>query len=159
MIVKTKKYQLDKNTYIGLAFKNVMIEWWWAWLVPVAIMLIPIFYAPAFGWCLGITITVIILYILFWLVQFAGVTQLEQNKVLFERLTYEIDSRQIMMKLNAKQGMPITWDKIQGAKKTKKAFLLVLSKAQFIHLPFTILRSENDIRFLETILKRKNLLK
>jgi hypothetical protein len=159
MIVKTKKYQLPTSTYINLAFQNIMREWWWAWLVPVAIMLIPLAYPPAFWWCFGIALTAMILYVVFWLIQFTGITQMEQNKILFDRLAYEIDSRQILIKLNSRQGMPITWDKIQKVRKAKDHFLLIISKGQLIHLPFKIFRSEHEIRFMETLLKRKNLLK
>lgn len=100
-----------------------------------------------------------ILYWVFWLIQFAGVTQMEQNKVIFEKMSYEIDSRQILMKLNTKQGMPIKWDMIKKAEITKDAFILTMSKAQFIHLPFKIFNSDNEKKFLETILKRKELTK
>ncbi len=159
MIVKTKKYKLEPKKYIILALKNVVIEFWWVWLVPVAIMLVPLFVEGAFWWCFWIAFTLVLLYSLFWLIQFAGMTQLEQNKVMFERLGYEVDSRQVMMKLNARQGMPIGWDKIQGAKKDKSGYMLFLSRVQFIYLPFNIFRTENDIRFLESILKRKKYLK
>jgi hypothetical protein len=159
MIIKTKKYQLESKTFIAKAFKNIMIEFWWAWLVPVFIMLIPIFVSGAFWWCFSIALVLIILYLLFWLVQFAGVTQLEQNKILFEKLAYEIDSRQILIKLNPKQGMPITWDKVVKVIANKDEFLVFLSKVQFIHLPHKIFRTENDLKFMESILKRKNFIK
>ncbi len=55
--------------------------------------------------------------------------------------------------------MPLTWDKIIKAYKLKDAFLQVLSKAQFIHLPLKAFNSENEIRFMEAILKRKNYIK
>lgn len=84
---------------------------------------------------------------------------MEQNKVIFEKLAYEIDSRQIMMKVNTKQGMPIQWNMIKKAEMPKDAFVLYLSKAQFIHLPHKIFNSENERKFLETILKRKELIK
>ncbi len=74
---------------------------------------------------------------------------------MFERLSYEIDSRQILMKINPKQGMPIKWDMIKRAKINKEDFTLVMSKAQFIHLPFRIFNSENERKFMETILRRK----
>ena len=38
------------------------------------------------------------LYLLFWWIQFYGVTQLEQGKLLFEKFSYEITSQQILMK-------------------------------------------------------------
>lgn len=93
------------------------------------------------------------------MIQFAGVTQLDQYKILFERLSYEISSQQILIKLNAKQGMPIKWDQIKNAKVGKKAFTLVLSKAQFVYLPYKVFKTENEKKFVETILKRKELIK
>ncbi|MBT30126.1 MAG: hypothetical protein CMO01_10745 [Thalassobius sp.] len=158
MTVKTKKYQLDNKTYISIALKNVMLEFWWVWIIPVVIMLIPIFVEGAFGWCLGISITLIVLYVLFWLIQFAGVTQLEQNKILFEKLAYEIDSRHIMIKLDSKRGMPVTWDTVKKVKKGNDYFLFFLSKVQFIYLPNKVFRTDNDVKFVETIIKRKKLL-
>jgi hypothetical protein len=88
-----------------------------------------------------------------------GVTQMEQNKVIFEKLAYEIDSRQILMKINTKQGMPVQWNMIKRVDITKSAYVLYLSKAQFIHLPFRIFNTDNERKFLETILKRKELIK
>ena len=95
----------------------------------------------------------------FWYAQFVGITQTEQTRMLFEKMQYEIDSRQILMKISDKQGMPVTWDKIKEAEKTTDAYVLILSKAQFIYLPFRIFNSEHDLRFMEVIMQRKNLLK
>lgn len=80
---------------------------------------------------------------------------MEQNKVIFEKMAYEIDSRQVLMKINTKQGMPVKWDMIKKAEIKKDAFIFTMSKAQFIHLPFKIFNSDNDKKFVETILKRK----
>jgi len=154
--IKTKKYQLQKNKYITMSMKEALMDWWWVWFIPLGIMLIPAIYPPAFWWCFGISLTAIILYLLFWFIQFTGVTQMEQSKILFERLSYEIDSRQVLIKISSKQGMPLTWDKIQKVKKAKDHFLFIISKGQFIYLPFNIFKTESDIKFLETILKRKN---
>jgi hypothetical protein len=99
------------------------------------------------------------LYVLFWLIQFAGITQLEQGKILFERLNYEITSQQILIKISTKQGMPIKWEQIKRANKTKTGFVLWMSKVQLIYLPFKIFNSENERKFIETILKRKEYIK
>ena len=50
------------------------------------------------------------LFLLFWWIQFYGVTQLEQGKALFERFSYEITGQQIVMKFNPREGMPMKWD-------------------------------------------------
>src|SRR5690606_36362599 len=141
MIVKTKKYKLETGTYIKLAFRNILKDQWWVFLIVIAIMC-GYFWVSSHWWITGALIA-FTLYILFWLIQFAGVTQLEQNKVLFEKLSYEIDSRQVLIKINTKQGMPITWNNVKKAIIGKDHFLLIVSKAQLIHLPFKIINSEN----------------
>ena len=136
---------------------NVIKEQWWVILIALAICL-GFFWIASVWWFIG-AIIAYGLYILFWTIQFMGVTQMEQNKVIFEKLAYEIDSRQILMKLNVREGMPVQWNMIKRVELTKDAYVLYMSKAQFIHLPFRIFNSENDRKFMETILKRKELLK
>ncbi len=157
MIIKTKKYQLATGTYIKTGLVNVLKEQWWVILIALAICAGYI-WIPSIWWFIGALIAYG-LYVLFWTIQFTGVTQMEQNKTIFERLAYEIDSRQILMKLNTRQGMPIQWNMIKKAEIRKDAFILYMSKAQFIHLPFRIFNTENERKFLETILKRKELIK
>jgi hypothetical protein len=96
---------------------------------------------------------------LFWLIQFAGVTQMEQTKMLFEKLAYEITSQQILIKLNTKQGMPLKWEQIKRASLSKDGMLLVVNKAQLIYWPHRIFNSDNERKFVETVLKRKGLIK
>ena len=157
MIVKTKKYKLTTGTYIKIGLKNIIKEQWWVALIYLAICAM-YFVIPSWWWVIGATIA-LVLYFLFWLIQFAGIPQLEQNKILFEKLGYEIDSRQILVKVSSKQGMPITWDMIKRAVIGKNDFVLVVSKAQIIHLPFRIFNNDNQVKFVETILKRKGLIK
>ena len=157
MIIKTRKYQLPTKKYIGIAFVAVLKQQWWVGLIYLAICA-GYFLAPNIWWILGATIA-LALYLLFWLIQFAGVTQLEQGKFMFEKLSYEINSQQILIKLNTKQGMPVKWDQIKRASMRKEDFVLYLSKAQLIHLPFKLFNSKNEIKFVETILKRKGYLK
>lgn len=157
MIVKTRKYKLETGTYIKLAMINILKEQWWVSLIFVALIL-PTIFIHTWWFFIGAMIA-LILYLLFWLIQFAGVTQLEQNKILFEKLSYEIDSRQILIKVNPKQGMPILWDNIKKARIGKDYFLFVVSKAQLIHLPFRIFNSDNERKFVETIIRRKGYVK
>lgn len=157
MIVKTKKYQLHTGRYIKLGMLNILRSQWWVILIAIAIACMT-FVIPSNWWWIGALIA-LVLYGLFWLIQFAGVPQLEQNKVLFERLSYEITSQQILIKLNPKQGMPMKWENIKKVFVGKDFFLLVISKAQFIYLPFRIFNTENERKFMETILRRKNYIK
>lgn len=157
MIVKTKKYKLETRTYLKLAMKNLIREQWWVFLIAAAIMC-GAFFIWSWWWIIGPLIA-LVLYFLFWLIQFAGVTQVEQNKILFERLSYEINSQQILIKVNPRQGMPLRWDMIKKASIAKDYFLLVVSKAQMIYLPFRVFNTENERKFMETILRRKGYVK
>ena len=157
MIVKTKKYKMPTGKYIKLAFRNILKEQWWVILIYLAICA-GYFWIPNMWWIIGASIA-LVLYLLFWLIQFAGISQLEQGKFMFEKLSYEINSQQVLIKLNTKQGMPMKWENIKRARKGKDHFVLVVNKAQLIHLPFKIFNSQNEIKFVETILKRKNYIK
>lgn len=157
MLVKTRNYRLEKNQYIKMALKNVIIQQWWVIPIAVAICLL-YFWIPSFWWIVG-GVLAYGLYVLFWLIQFYGVTQLEQGKMLFERFSYEITSQQIVMKINAREGMPLKWDQIKRAQTGKDFYLLFVNKAQLIHLPFKIFNSDNERKFVGSILKTKGLLK
>mgnify|MGYP001800584897 CR=1 FL=1 len=157
MIVKTKKYALNKNDYVRSGMRNVLQQQWWVVLIALGISAMT-FVVPSNWWWIGALIA-FVLYLLFWVIQFYGVTQLEQSKMLFEKLSYEIDSRQVLIKMSSKQGMPIKWDQIKKAWKDKKQFVLVINKAQMILFPYKVFKTENEVKFVETILKRKGYLK
>ncbi len=157
MLIKTKKYELPTGTYIKTALVAVLKQQWWVGLIYLAICA-GYFIIPNWWWVIGATIALVI-YLLFWLIQFAGVTQLEQGKFMFQKMYYEITSADIKIMLNAKQGMPMKWDQIKRAHKGKDHFVLFVSKAQLLYLPFKIFKSDNEIKFIETVLKRKGFLK
>lgn len=156
MIVKTRKYKLPTKTYVGIALTNVLKQQWWVILIYLALCA-GYFLAPSIWWFIGATIA-LTLYVLFWVIQFYGLPQLEQGKFMFEKLSYEINSQQILIKLNSKQGMPVKWDAIKKVVKGKDSYALFMNKAQIIHLPRKIFNTENEYKFLETILKRKKLI-
>ncbi len=157
MIVKTRNYKLDKKEYRKLALINILKKQWWVSLIVLAICLGFIWIQSI--WWFVFAILGAGLYLLFWWIQFYGVTQLEQGKMLFEKFSYEISSQQIVMKINAREGMPLKWDQIKSAQIGKDYFLLFVNKAQLIHLPFRIFNTENERKFLTSILKNKGLLK
>ena len=158
MIIKTKKYQLETGTYIKLGLLNVIREQWWVFLIALAIAS-GTFFIPTTIWFILGALIGLVLYFLFWLIQFAGVTQMDQGKFMFEKLSYEISSKQILIKLNSKQGMPVNWESVKRGQMGKDHFLFVLSKAQLIYLPFKIFKTDHELKFIETVMKRKNLIK
>ncbi|MCU0325627.1 MAG: YcxB family protein [Spirosomaceae bacterium] len=163
MNVTTKKFALDKDTYVKLAFKrHIRNSWYWL-LIPAAVLILGLilhFTGVYKNWWIPVVAVVGAgLYLLFWYAQFTAATQMEQSKQMFEKFAYEIDSRQIMVKLNAREGGIIKWETIQSAEKIEDAYLLIINKGQFLHFPFKVFNSEHDIKLFESILKRKELLK
>jgi hypothetical protein len=158
MIVKTKNYKLDKKTYIRLALQNVLKRQGWIAAVSAFVICLGYFWVPSIWWFI-VAIVGLGLYLLFWWIQFYGVTQLEQGKMLFEKFSYEISSQQVIMKINPREGMPLKWDQIKRAENGKDFFVLYINKAQLIYLPYKIFNTDNERKFLASILKNKGLLK
>ncbi len=160
MIVRTKNYKLEKKTYIQLALRSVLKRQ--GWIAALVAFLLCLGYAIPGAQTVWWFISAFIglgLYILFWWIQFYGVTQLEQGKMLFERFSYEINSQQILMKINPREGMPMKWGQIQRAAIGKDYFVLYVNKAQLIYLPFKIFNTDNERKFLTSILKTKGFIK
>jgi hypothetical protein len=158
MIVKTKNYKLDKKTYVKLALTNILKRQGWIAASGALVICLMYIFVPSIWWFVGAVIG-LGLYLLFWWIQFYGVTQLEQGKMLFEKFSYEITSQQIVMKINPREGMPLKWDQIQHVKMMDDAFVLFINKAQLIHLPFKIFNTENERKFLTSVLKTKGFVK
>lgn len=158
MVVKTKNYKLEKNIYINLAFKRVMKQQGWIAVTAAVAIMALYFWIASIWWIVG-AVVAFLLYLLFWYVQFYGVTQLEQGKMLFEKFSYEINSQQILMKINPREGMPIKWDQIKHAEVGKEHYVLYINKAQLIHWPFRIFNTDNERKFVASVLKSKGLIK
>lgn len=184
MIVKTKKYALDQKTYINIALRQWVKENWKWGFVPLGLILLNVVLNltdvyPNY-WIYIVIVLLTILYVLFWAVQITGIAQMEQSKALFQKYIYEIDSRQILMRINAKEGGLLKWNQIDSVIKDKDAYILFLdnaeamknvkatwiartvtkglAKAQFLYLPYSIFNSDNDLRFTDALLRRKGLL-
>jgi hypothetical protein len=158
MVVKTKNYKLDKKTYISLALKSILKKQGWIAAAAAFAICLMYIWVPSIWWFIGAVVG-LGLYLLFWWIQFYGVTQLDQGKMLFEKFSYEISSQQILMKINPREGMPLKWDQIKTAIIEKDAFVLFVNKAQLIHLPFRIFNTENERKFLTSVLRNKGLIK
>jgi hypothetical protein len=158
MIVKTKSYKLDKKTYINIALTSILKKQGWIAAAAAFAICLMYIWIPSIWWFIGAAVG-LGLYLLFWWIQFYGVTQLEQGKMLFEKFTYEINSQQILIKINTREGMPMKWDQIQRAQIQKDGFVLFVNKAQIIHLPNKIFNTDNERKFLASVLKAKGLTK
>ena len=88
MVVKTKNYKLDKKTYIRLAFREVMQRQGWIAASAAFIICLGYIWIPSIWWFIGAFVG-LGLYMLFWWIQFYGVTQLDQGKMLFEKFSYD----------------------------------------------------------------------
>lgn len=158
MIVKTKNYKLDKKVYIKLALTNILLKQGWIAALAALAICLGSLWIFSIWWFIAAFIG-LGLYILFWWIQFFGVTQLDQGKMLFEKFSYEISSQQILMKINPREGMPMKWDMIQSAKVGKDYYMLVVNKAQIVYWPFKIFNTDNERKFVASVLRTKGLVK
>ncbi len=184
MIAKTKRYALDQKTYINIALRQWLKDnWRWAFVPLGLIMLNAVLNVTGLYpniWIYIVVVVLTLLYVLFWAVQITGIAQMEQSKALFQKYIYEIDSRQILMRINAKEGGLLKWNQISSVVKDKNAYILFLNnaealnnakttwiarvvtkglaKAQFLYLPFSIFTNEQDLKFTDAMLRRKGLL-
>ncbi|RYU81050.1 hypothetical protein [Hymenobacter persicinus] len=177
MAIRTKKYQLSTDTYTRMAMAQVWKKEWWYALIPFAVGLLPAAIWPSWWWLI-LALVLTLLYVLLRSAQITGVAQMEQSKALFERMNYEIDNRQILLRLNETKGMGLTWDMIGKARRDADAYLLWLQPPTeatqlpgfkgwlgrtftvpvFLHIPLRIFNSPNDIKLFDSMLRRKNLL-
>ena len=177
LAIRTKKYQLDTNTYTRLAMSQVWRKEWWYALVPFAVGLLPALFIHSWWW-LGLAVVLTILYALLRSAQVTGVTQMEQSKLLFERMSFEMDQKQLVLRQSDTKAMGLGWDSLARARRDPDAYLLYLKQGPapaglapwrlwlartfdvpvFLHLPLRIFNSPNDLKLFESLLRRKNLL-
>jgi hypothetical protein len=111
---KTKKYQVPVNTYVKIGLENVLRDWWWVFIIPVVLIVAGFLIGGGWVWGLGITAVVLtILYIVFWGAQFYGLSHVPQGKVLFDKLSYEFEQKQIKILKSQKEGMMMPWENIK----------------------------------------------
>ena len=177
LAIRTKKTQFDTNTYTRLAMAEVWKKDWPYALIPFALGLLPAIFLPSWWWVL-LAVVLTILFVLFRSAQVTGVTQMEQSKPLFERMSFEMDQRQLLLRVSPEKAMQLSWDMIGRARRQDDAYLLYLKPGAppeglapwrlwvartfdvpvFLHLPQRIFNSPNDLKLFEALLRRKNLL-
>ena len=155
MIIKTKKTRLTPSKYIRIALLNILRQQWWI-ILPTVALSAGIYYME-YKKSAIIPPVLLLLYMLFWFVQFYSLTQMEENKLLFGRLFYEINRERIIIFLDSKRGMPIDWKHITSVRIGKNYFMFMLSKVQFIYIPHGAFQNEQQVKLVCTLLKNKKL--
>lgn len=177
LAIVTKKTQFDTNAYTRLAMAEVWRKDWVYALVPFAIGLLPAIVWHSWWW-LALSAVLTLLFVLLRSAQVTGVTQMEQSKPLFERMSFEMDQKQLLLRVSKEKAMQLTWDMISKVRRDGDAYLLHLKPGAppegtapwrlwlartfdvpvFLHLPQRVFNSDNDRKLFEALLRRKNLL-
>ena len=177
LAIVTKKTQFDTNAYTKLAMAEVWRKDWVYALVPFALGLLPAIVWHSWWW-LALSFVLTLLFVLLRSAQVTGVTQLEQRKPLFERMSFEMDQKQLLLRVSKEKAMQLTWDMIAKVRRADEAYLLYLKPGVppegtagwrlwiaktfdvpvFLHLPLRVFNSDNDRKLFEALLRRKNLL-
>ena len=177
LAIRTKKTQFSTDAYTKLALAEVWRKDWKYALIPFAIGLLPAVIWHSWWW-LALSMVLTLLFVLFRSAQVTGVAQMEQSKPLFEKMSFEMDQRQLLLRVSPEKAMQLQWDMIARARRSEGAYLLYLKPGTppadtkpwrawlaraldvpvFLHLPEKIFNSDNDKRLFESLLRRKNLL-
>ena len=177
LAIRTKKTQFDTNTYTRLAMTEVWKKDWVYALIPFALGLLPAIFLPSWWW-LVLAVVLAVLFVLLRSAQVTGVTQMEQSKPLFERMSFEMDQKQLLLRVGPEKAMQLTWDMIGRVRRDADAYLLYLKPGTppadtapwrqwlartfdvpvFLHLPLRIFNSPTDLKLFEALLRRKSLL-
>ena len=177
LAIRTKKTQLTTDMYTRLVMGEVWKKDWYYALIPFALGLLPALFVHSWWW-LALSVVLTVLFVLFRSAQVTGVTQMEQSKPLFERMNFEMDNKQLLLRVGPEKAMQLTWDMIGKARRDADAYLLYLKPGTppadtagwrlwlartfdvpvFLHLPLRVFNSPNDLKLFEALLRRKNLL-
>lgn len=178
--IRTKKTQLTAERYTEIALRRLWKKQWWVLAALAGLGGVLALVWPSW-WVLAIVLTLGLLHVLFWGAQVTGVTKLEQTKILFERVFYEINAQNFLLKKNDREGAQLKWELFERAERLPDAFVLTLSSTpppgappatrlqrtltwlgagelQFLVLPFGIFLKPADLKLMEATLRRKNLL-
>ena len=178
--IRTKKTQLTAERYTEIALKRLWKKQWWVLVALAGFGLVLALIWPSW-WVLGIVLLLALLHVLFWGVQVTGVTKLEQTKILFERVFYEITPQRFLLKKNDREGAELKWEMFERVERLPDAYLLTFtskpppgappatrlqkslawlgaSELQFMVLPFDIFQKPSDLKMMDATLRRKNLL-
>ena len=177
LAIRTKKTQLTTDMYTRLVMGEVWKKDWYYALIPFALGLLPALFVHSWWW-LALSVVLTVLFVLFRSAQVTGVTQMEQSKPLFERMNFEMDNKQLLLRVGPEKAMQLTWDMIGKARRDADAYLLYLKPGTppadtagwrlwlartfdvpvFLHLPLRVFNSPNDLKLFEALLRRKSLL-
>ncbi len=177
LAIRTKKTQLTTDMYTRLVMGEVWKKDWYYALIPFALGLLPALFVHSWWW-LALSVVLTVLFVLFRSAQVTGVTQMEQSKPLFERMNFEMDNKQLLLRVGPEKAMQLTWDMIGRARRDADAYLLYLKPGTppadtagwrvwlartfdvpvFLHLPLRVFNSPNDLKLFEALLRRKSLL-
>lgn len=175
--IRTKKYQYDPNTYTRLAMAQVWRREWWYAAVPLAVGLLPALVWHSWWWLL-LGVGLALAFVLLRSSLVTGITQMEQSKPLFERMNFEADQRQLILRQSEQKAMALPWDQLSRVQLHEGAYLLYLKSAAppaelapwrrwiartfdvpvFLHLPLRLFNNDNDRKLFEALLRRKGLL-
>ena len=177
LAIRTKKTQLTTDMYTRLVMGEVWKKDWYYALIPFALGLLPALFVHSWWW-LALSVVLTVLFVLFRSAQVTGVTQMEQSKPLFERMNFEMDNKQLLLRVGPEKAMQLTWDMIGKARRNADAYLLYLKPGTppadtagwrlwlartfdvpvFLHLLLRVFNSPNDLKLFEALLRRKSLL-
>jgi YcxB-like protein len=156
--IKTRKYQLDVDTFVKIAMTETIKKLWWAFLVPIAIILPGLYWLRALPWLVGVAVLLLVVFLVLMYAFFKNMPSLPQGKMLFDKVFYLIDKDGIKVMVSEQEGMIVKWDMIKSIKREKGQYMVFLSPVQFFIIPEGHFTSENDAKLAEAHIRRQGLI-
>ena len=157
MRISTGYYRFPEGLYIRVGFFNALREQWYISFVLFFLIGLSIYFRDSI--CIVICCIIEVLYLLFWVVQFYGITKLPQMKIMFQRIFFEFNDDQILMHVDTRSAAQIKWGMIKSCRKMKDCYFFFITKANILYVPFKAFKSKSDLNLFEVLLKVKNVIK
>lgn len=155
--IATKEVELTKGEFFLITASNLLGR---RWLLVVALIAVTACLLCLQG--LRLFSGCMLLFTVFypaWVVWYAWRFAVSsENKLVYEKRRFEFDDKFIKGWLTDGSHTEIRYEHVTRAVKSRKYYLLYLSKTQVICIPFLAFPSGEDIHALDTLLRSKHLL-
>jgi hypothetical protein len=156
MIIKTKKVQLSEENYLKINFRKKLKNDTKIFICCIVLFLVTLILKKF--WFSFFIVLGVALYIGFWFLQFFSVRYIEMSKIMFAPTIYEISKEKILCIISSNQGFNIKWNQIKKVEYLNQDFILRISHAQILYIPYKSFNCDYDLNFFKFLLKDNKLI-
>lgn len=154
MRIETAEFGLTKREMLSLLFAGYLRRKWWILLLLAAVL--PWAWQMMGRPRLELVLVAVAVFLVWIPAEMAKHVFLPKNKRLYLRRRHEFDDERILTRVSDGSIGRMNWPDVTTVSRTRKHFLVYISKKQFIVIPFRAFKTEADLRaFGEFLAARK----